>query len=127
MKKELAEVKAKVDEIYRTTDLQAKIDVLRDRPDFYDNPEAATLRSANTFAEKLMVTHAFHGLKGVATVLNFTKLDQSRFREAVIELRKAGDDLSKTIADLTEVAMQMKRRPKPTNWQRIQNKRKRHE
>jgi hypothetical protein len=117
MKKQLADIKTKVDHIYKATDLQAKIDALRDRVDFYDDPEAKVLREANTFAEKLMVTHAFHGLKGVATVLNFARLDRDRYKQAAVELRKAGDDLSRTIADMTEMAAQMKPTRQPWRWQ----------
>src|SRR5215475_3189809 len=108
MKKELAAIKANVDEIYRTTDLQAKIDALRDRPDFYDDPEAKMLREANTFAEKLMVTHAFHGIKGVATVLNFAKLDRECYQQAAVELRRAADDLGCAIAGMADLAALMK-------------------
>jgi hypothetical protein len=117
IKHQLADIRAKVDHIYKTTDLQAKIDSLRDRVDFYDDPEAKMLREASTFAEKLMVTHAFHGLKGVATVLNFARLDRDRYKQAAVELRKAGDDLSRTIADMTEMAAQMNPKRQPWRWQ----------
>jgi hypothetical protein len=88
------------------------------------DPEVALVRGCKSFAEKLLVVHGLHGLRGVAGHMNYCPYDKKVLRETVNELRKANTELSNTIADIVAYCIQFAPKHKPYRWEQLKNRRR---
>jgi hypothetical protein len=100
-------------------DLQRKVDEFRHSHAFETDPEVQLLQSCRSFAEKALVVHGLYGMRGVATYLRYSRKDKRQLREAVNELRKAGDPVSRDIASIAEYLIKSASRHVPTNWKKL--------